>query len=39
MVFMLYVYKSIVSGTLNLNTFRHQLVEEQKIKERCSIQQ
>ena len=36
-VFKLLVYKSRVSGTLNFNTFLHQLAK--KIRKRCSIQQ
>ena len=32
MVFKLYVYNSKVSGTLNFNTFLHQLVQERNLE-------
>ena len=32
MVFKLYVYKSRVSGTLNFNTFLHQLVKVKNVE-------
>ena len=32
MVFKLYVYKSRVSGTLNFNTFLHQLVKVENVE-------
>ena len=32
MVFKLYVYKSRVSGTLNFNTFLHQLIKVKNLE-------